>query len=139
MDIWRVLLDVVVLLGAGALLGGLFELRGQSAIIGYLLAGAMLGPNALHLVRGAEEVLAVSELGVALLLFAIGLEFSWSRLRSIGPARSRRRHSASLGDDCPRGGPGFASGIRGIGRVDARCDRRVEQHGECAANLGIAR
>ena len=84
MDIWRVLLDVVVLLGAGALLGGLFELRGQSAIIGYLLAGAMLGPNALHLVRGAEEVLAVSELGVALLLFAIGLEFSWSRLRSMG-------------------------------------------------------
>jgi len=83
-DIWQVLLDIVVLLGVGALFGGLFERVGQSAIIGYLIAGALLGPNVLHLIRSGDEVLAVSELGVALLLFTVGLEFSWSRLRGMG-------------------------------------------------------
>jgi monovalent cation:H+ antiporter-2, CPA2 family len=83
-DIWQVLLDVVVLLGFGALLGGIFERVRQSAIIGYLLAGALLGPNVFHLIQSGDEVLAVSELGVALLLFTIGLEFSWARLRGMG-------------------------------------------------------
>jgi len=86
MDIWQTLLDVVILLGTGALLGGLLERLRQSAIIGYLLAGVLLGPNMLHLVHDSEQVLAVSELGVALLLFAIGLEFSWARLRGMGSA-----------------------------------------------------
>ena len=84
MDIWQVLIDVVLLLGVGALLGALFERVRQSAIIGYLLAGTLLGPNVLHLIRSGDEVLALSELGVALLLFAIGLEFSWARLRGMG-------------------------------------------------------
>ncbi|RKZ13295.1 sodium:proton exchanger, partial [bacterium] len=84
MDLWTLLLDVVVLLGVGALLGGLFESVRQSAIIGYLLAGALLGPNVLHLIQSGDEVLALSELGVALLLFTIGLEFSWQRLRRMG-------------------------------------------------------
>lgn len=84
MDIWTVLFDVVVLLGAGAILGGLFERWRQSAILGYLLAGALLGPNVLHVIQSGDEVLAISELGVALLLFVIGLEFSWARLRSMG-------------------------------------------------------
>jgi CPA2 family monovalent cation:H+ antiporter-2 len=83
-DIWELLLDVVILLGVGAVLGGLFERMRQSAIIGYLLAGVLLGPNVLHLIRSGDEVLALSELGVALLLFTIGLEFSWARLRSMG-------------------------------------------------------
>ncbi len=84
MDIWQILLDVVILLGAGALLGGLFERAGQSALVGYLLAGALLGPNVTHVIQNHDEVLAVSEIGVALLLFAIGLEFSWARLRGMG-------------------------------------------------------
>ncbi|MFT5292174.1 MAG: CPA2 family monovalent cation:H+ antiporter-2 [Planctomycetota bacterium] len=83
-DIWQVLLDVVILLGVGALLGGLFERLRQNAIIGYLLAGALLGPNVLHLIDSGDEVLALSELGVALLLFTIGLEFSLARLRGMG-------------------------------------------------------
>ena len=84
MDIWQILLDVVILLGAGALLGGLFERAGQSALVGYLLAGALLGPTVTQVIQNPDEVLAVSEIGVALLLFAIGLEFSWARLRGMG-------------------------------------------------------
>lgn len=84
MSIWKVLLDIVVLLGVGAILGGLFVRMRQSAIVGYLLAGVLLGPNVFHVIQSGEEVIAVSELGVALLLFAIGLEFSWPRLRGMG-------------------------------------------------------
>ena len=84
MSIWEILFDILVLLGGRFLLGALCERLKQSAIVGYLLAGVLLGPNALHLVAKGQEVAVLAELGVALLLFAIGLEFSWSRLRSLG-------------------------------------------------------
>ncbi len=84
MDTWSVILDVLILLLTAIVLGSLFERLKQSAILGYLIAGTLLGPNALNLMANHEEVAAIAELGVALLLFTIGLEFSWSRLRSIG-------------------------------------------------------
>jgi monovalent cation:H+ antiporter-2, CPA2 family len=84
MDIWTVLLDVLILLLTAIVLGSLFERLKQSAILGYLIAGTLLGPNAFNLMENHEEVAAIAELGVALLLFTIGLEFSWNRLRSIG-------------------------------------------------------
>ncbi len=84
MDLWTVLLDILILLTAALVLGSLFERFGQSAILGYLLAGAFLGPNALDLLPSHVAVTAMAELGVALLLFTIGLEFSWRRLRSLG-------------------------------------------------------
>ncbi len=84
MDTWTILLDVLILLLTAIVLGSLFERMKQSAILGYLIAGTLLGPNAFNLMENHEEVAAIAELGVALLLFTIGLEFSWSRLRSIG-------------------------------------------------------
>jgi CPA2 family monovalent cation:H+ antiporter-2 len=84
MPIWENLSDILFLLAGGFCLGALCERFKQSAIVGYLMAGVLLGPNALQLVTSQEEVGAVAELGVALLLFAIGLEFSWARLRSLG-------------------------------------------------------
>ncbi len=85
MDIWTALLDVLILLFAALVLGALCERLGQSAILGYLLAGTLLGPNALDLMPNHKAVTAIAELGVALLLFTIGLEFSWRRLRNLGP------------------------------------------------------
>ena len=82
--LWHILLDIVLLLGAAMLLGAIFERLKQNAIVGYLLAGALLGPYALSLVSNHKEVSELSELGVTLLLFAIGLEFSWSRLSKLG-------------------------------------------------------
>lgn len=84
MSIWETLSDFLVLLAGGFLLGALSERLKQSPVVGYLLAGVLMGPNALHLVTSQGEVSAIAELGVALLLFAIGLEFSWTRLRSLG-------------------------------------------------------
>ncbi|MHC4996050.1 MAG: cation:proton antiporter domain-containing protein, partial [Planctomycetota bacterium] len=84
MDIWTALLDVLYLLGAAMLLGALMDRLKQSPILGYLIAGTLLGPNVLRQVHSPEEVALISELGVALLLFTIGLEFSWRRLRTMG-------------------------------------------------------
>jgi len=42
-ELWTILHDIVVLLGASLLIGGLFSRFGQSPLIGYMLAGMMLG------------------------------------------------------------------------------------------------
>jgi len=84
-NLWTALLDVLILLLAAMLLGSLCERLKQSALLGYLLAGTLLGPNALDWMPNHTAVETIAELGVALLLFSIGLEFSWHRLRSIGP------------------------------------------------------
>ena len=84
MNVWTALLDVLIILATAMVLGGVFERLKQNAILGYLLAGTLLGPHALDLIPNHEAVKALTELGVALLLFVIGLEFSWRRLRSLG-------------------------------------------------------
>ena len=53
--------------------------------MGYLLAGMMLGgPGSIHAVSSEREIEAIAELGVALLLFSLGLEFSLDRLKKLG-------------------------------------------------------
>lgn len=85
LDLWTILRDIVVLLGASLLVGGTFSRFGQSPIVGYLLAGMMLGgPGSFHWVGSEHEIEAISELGVALLLFSLGLEFSIDRLKKLG-------------------------------------------------------
>ncbi len=85
MDLWTILRDIIVLLGASLLVGGVFARFGQSPIVGYLLAGMMLGgPGSFHLVSSEHEIETISELGVSLLLFSLGLEFSLARLKKLG-------------------------------------------------------
>lgn len=84
METWSILIEITALLGLGALLGTLVERLGINALIGYLLAGLCLGPGGLRLI-GTEHVGPVAELGVILLLFTTGLEFSFRRLRRLGP------------------------------------------------------
>lgn len=79
-----VLLEIGVLLLLAALLGVLAQRLRQHPVLGYLLAGLVLGPSGLHAVRQPEVVATASETGTALFLFVLGLEFSWSRLRSFG-------------------------------------------------------
>lgn len=79
-------MEILVLLGGALVLGLLCERFRQSAILGYLAAGTLIGPNAIGLVSEGEHVRHLAELGVALLLFTIGLEFSWPRLKRLGIA-----------------------------------------------------
>lgn len=55
-------------------------------IAGFLLAGVLIGPNALGLVRDVALVEDLAEIGVILLLFAIGVEFSLEKLARLGRA-----------------------------------------------------
>jgi CPA2 family monovalent cation:H+ antiporter-2 len=80
MDIWYLIMEIVLLLGVAFLFGVVAQRLNQSAIVGYLLAGAVLGP----IMFNKDAVQEVAELGVALLLFSIGLEFSFGRLRRMG-------------------------------------------------------
>lgn len=80
MDFWQLLMEVLLLLGAAFVLGAVAQRLKQSAIVGYLLAGTLLGP----LLFNTRAVMDVAELGVALLLFSIGLEFSFGRLKRLG-------------------------------------------------------
>ena len=74
---------VVILVAAGA--GGLgARLLRLPPIIGYLVAGAVVGPHALALVTQLEDVQTLAEFGVILLLFAVGVEISLSDLRRLG-------------------------------------------------------
>ena len=85
MDSWGLLLEIVILLAVSLVFGGVLSRLGQSPLVGYLLAGMMLGgPGSLEVVKSEHDIEAIAELGVALLLFSLGLEFSWRRLKSLG-------------------------------------------------------
>lgn len=77
--------QVVALLVGGALVAYLGARVGVFPIVGFLIAGVVIGPNALGVVNDLEVVNAAAEVGVILLLFTIGLDFSLERL-----ARLRR-------------------------------------------------
>ena len=74
------LTEFAILLGAAMLFVILFRRIGLGAVLGYLIAGATVGPQGLGLVGGGEEKLAFAELGIALLLFLVGLELNPARL-----------------------------------------------------------
>jgi CPA2 family monovalent cation:H+ antiporter-2 len=83
--VWEVLFQLFALLAAALVVGMIFERFGQSAILGYLSAGMFLGPHGTGVVSRESGVPVIAELGVSLLLFAIGLEFSARRLVRLGP------------------------------------------------------
>ncbi|PUA46754.1 glutathione-regulated potassium-efflux system protein KefB [Pseudomonas protegens] len=70
----------VVFLCAAVLIVPLAKRLQLGAVLGYLLAGVLIGPSVLGLVGNPQSVSHISELGVVLLLFIIGLELSPKRL-----------------------------------------------------------
>jgi Kef-type K+ transport system membrane component KefB len=86
-DLTGLLLAIGAMLAAAKLLGELFETVGQPAVLGEMLAGIVLGPSMIGLVDPHQPVLhALSEIGVLILLFQIGLETNPKKLLEVGPA-----------------------------------------------------
>jgi glutathione-regulated potassium-efflux system protein KefB len=77
------LIQVVALLAAGVIAVPLFKRAGLGSVLGYLAAGLAIGPFGLRLIADPEAILSVSELGVVLFLFIVGLEMEPSRLWSL--------------------------------------------------------
>jgi len=82
---WSFLFQLVILIAVALLIGLIFERLHQSAILGFLLTGTLMGPAVFDVVRTESGIAILAELGVSLLLFAIGLEFSAKRLLRLGP------------------------------------------------------
>lgn len=59
----------------------LFKRFGFGAVLAYLAAGVLLGPAGLRVVNDPDRILAASEIGVVMMLFIIGLELSFTRLK----------------------------------------------------------
>ena len=75
----------IAILLAAALIGGMIAHRlKQPIILGYLVIGVAIGPHALGLVEDLEIIKTVATIGVALLMFTLGLEISISQLREVG-------------------------------------------------------
>ncbi len=72
--------DAVIFLVAAVIGVALFKRFGLGAVLGYLGAGLAIGPSGLKLVGDVDQVMGISELGVVLLLFVIGLELQPQRL-----------------------------------------------------------
>ncbi len=70
----------LVLLLAAVIAVPLAKRARLGAVLGYLAAGALIGPSLLNLIGNADEIAQISELGVILMLFVIGLELSPQRL-----------------------------------------------------------
>jgi glutathione-regulated potassium-efflux system protein KefB len=69
-----------IMLGAALVFVTLFRRLKLGATLGYIVAGALIGPGLLGLIRDPEQLTSVTDLGIALLLFIVGLELQPSRL-----------------------------------------------------------
>ncbi|MDQ3689243.1 MAG: cation:proton antiporter [Chloroflexota bacterium] len=77
-------LTLLAALGAALILGALAHRLRLPPMLGYIAAGMVVGPFTPGFVADREEVLALADIGVALLMFSIGLQFSIGELRSVG-------------------------------------------------------
>ncbi|MFC1680480.1 monovalent cation:proton antiporter-2 (CPA2) family protein [Pseudomonadota bacterium] len=72
--------DILYLLVSAILVVPLFQRLGLSAVLGFLVAGALIGPWGLGFIVAVEEIRHLAEFGVVFLLFVIGIELKPSRL-----------------------------------------------------------
>ena len=69
-----------VMLGAALVFVTIFRQLKLGATLGYIVAGALIGPHALGLIGDPEQLLSIADIGIALLLFIVGLELQPQRL-----------------------------------------------------------
>lgn len=75
-----ILQDLIILLSVSALTLYINTRLNLPSIVGFLMAGALVGPYGIELISTAEEVDEMAEIGILLLLFTIGIEFSLEKL-----------------------------------------------------------
>ncbi|HXG38996.1 MAG TPA: cation:proton antiporter [Bacteroidota bacterium] len=71
---------------AASILAYLAHFLRQPLILGYILAGVLIGPQGLQLIPNRDEVMLISELGLAFLLFIVGLEIDVKKFSRLGAA-----------------------------------------------------
>ncbi|MDX2272446.1 MAG: cation:proton antiporter [Cyanobacteriota bacterium] len=80
---FRLILDIVTVLAAATAGGMLASLLRQPVLLGYLLAGILVGPTGLGWIKELVQVETLAQFGVTFLLFTLGVEFSLSQLKKV--------------------------------------------------------
>ena len=78
--------DLALIMAAAAVATVMCQRLNQPVVLGYILAGVVIGPNNpwIRLVVNEEEIRTLAELGVILLMFSVGLHFSFRKLKEVG-------------------------------------------------------
>src|SRR5690606_17859634 len=86
----QIIIDLTLILGAGAVVLLLFKRLKQPLVLGYILAGLIIGPNftLFPCISDINNVEVWAEIGVIFLLFSLGLEFSFKKLIKVGGSSS---------------------------------------------------
>ncbi|GBC92585.1 Glutathione-regulated potassium-efflux system protein KefC [bacterium HR15] len=71
---------ILLVIGVSILVVALFQRLRIPAVVGFILTGVLIGPHGLGWVKEAETIQLLAEIGVVLLLFSLGIEFSTERL-----------------------------------------------------------
>lgn len=114
--------DVLILLLAAVLIVATFRHLRMSPVLGYLAAGTLIGPHGFAIISSPEQMGGIAEIGVVFLLFLIGLELSFDRLRDM------RRYMFGIG--------GFQVAITGV--LAATITGFFLENREVAAIIGMA-
>ncbi|MEA5617906.1 cation:proton antiporter [Cronbergia sp. UHCC 0137] len=80
---FRLIVDLVLVFAVAACGGLLAALLKQPVLLGYLIGGMVIGPAGLGLIKELVQVETLAQFGVALLLFALGVEFSFAELKKV--------------------------------------------------------
>ena len=75
--------DLTVVLWSSAIGGFITNRLRQPVLLGYLFSGLIIGPFGLGLISNVEDIKSLAEIGVALLLFTLGVEFSLAELKRV--------------------------------------------------------
>ncbi len=80
----QILLEVGIIFLVAGLFALLSKVLKQPLVIGYLIAGLLVGPSGFGFIRNEEVISSLSELGVAFLLFIVGMQLDFRKLKSLG-------------------------------------------------------
>lgn len=82
--VYSVLIEVGIIILFAAIFANISRFLKQPLILGYVIAGVLVGPAVFGLVKNMDLVSGLSELGIALLLFIVGLELNIKKLKDVG-------------------------------------------------------
>ncbi|MBI5391277.1 cation:proton antiporter [Candidatus Woesearchaeota archaeon] len=80
----EIFIELTTLLLVTVLVSGIMRLLKQPLIIGYILTGIIVGPMALNLVKSTEAITTFGQIGIAFLLFMVGLNLNPSVIKDVG-------------------------------------------------------
>lgn len=78
------LVEIAIMIAVGLIMAGAASLFKQPLIIGYILAGIVIGPNLLNVAHSGEAIGSFAQFGVVVLLFTVGLSLSPKVFREVG-------------------------------------------------------